>query len=137
MTNDEAMTKNIAFPRMAILVAFSVAGGLLFWLTSSPIGLLLPIGVGTPLQSERRVYYLLDLVHRTAVGISRSIGQSHWDPAYFGLVGNISCGGFGMHLRSRLQPSETRSFPYRRWLAVCRRTTPTWPNRAILELGSS
>ncbi|WP_245510866.1 PAS domain-containing protein [Rhizobium leguminosarum] len=45
MTNDEAMTKNIAFPRMAILVAFSVAGGLLFWLTSSPIGLLLPIVV--------------------------------------------------------------------------------------------
>lgn len=45
MTNDEAMTKNIAFPRLAILVAFSVAGGLLSWLTSNLIGLLLPIVV--------------------------------------------------------------------------------------------
>lgn len=37
------MTKKIAFPRLAVLVAFSVAGGLLSWLTFNPIGLLLPI----------------------------------------------------------------------------------------------
>lgn len=43
MTDDKAMTKKIAFPRLAILVAFSVAGGLLSWLASNPIGLLVPV----------------------------------------------------------------------------------------------
>lgn len=39
----DAMTQKTAFPRLAILVASSLAGGLLYWLTSSPMGLLLPI----------------------------------------------------------------------------------------------
>ncbi|WP_233788795.1 PAS domain-containing protein [Rhizobium dioscoreae] len=54
MTDDDAMTKKIAFSSLAILVALSAAGGVLSWLTSNPIGLLLPI-VGLANRFERDV----------------------------------------------------------------------------------
>ncbi|WP_312861886.1 PAS domain-containing protein [Rhizobium sp. BK650] len=43
VTDGTAMTQKIAFPRMAILVGSFLAGGILYWFSLSPMGLLLPI----------------------------------------------------------------------------------------------
>ncbi len=56
MTDGEAMTQKIAFPRMAILVASFFAGGFLYWLNSSPMGLLLPI-VALAHHFDRKVLF--------------------------------------------------------------------------------
>ncbi len=63
----EAMTQKPAFPRLAILVASSFAGSLLYWLTSSPIRLLPPIvALAPPLGSESPIY----CVRSVSAGIS-------------------------------------------------------------------